>query len=144
VHNSVKSKNIDYELDVKEYIAIEIECDNEKLLLCNIYRSPTSLEVDDIKLNSFITYVSQNYKGKKLFVGDFNYNDINWETWETESAGSKSNYFIRMLRNNFLSQLVEKPNRARGEDKPSILDLVITDYLELVQKYRRYRSSREE
>jgi len=54
-------------------------------------------------------------------------------TWETESAGSKSNYSIRMLRNNVLSQLVEKPNRARGEDKPSIFDLVITDDLELVQ-----------
>jgi len=86
VHHSVNSKYIDYELEVKEYITVEIEWGNEKLLICNIYRSPTSLEVDDINLNSFITCVSQNYKGKKLFVGDFNYNDINLGTWERESA----------------------------------------------------------
>jgi len=37
VHTSVNSKHIDYELEVKEYIAVEIECGNEKLLICNIY-----------------------------------------------------------------------------------------------------------
>lgn len=133
VHNSVKSKILDYGLEVKDFIAVEIECEHDKLLVCNIYRSPASLEEDDKNLNSLITHVCKNYKGKKLFVGDFNYNDVNWVTWETESAGSRSNHFIKMLRNNFLIQEVDKPNRARGDDKPSILDLVITDDLELVQ-----------
>jgi len=32
VHNSVFSKQIDFDLEVKEYIAVEIECGNEKLL----------------------------------------------------------------------------------------------------------------
>jgi hypothetical protein len=133
VHNSIKSKIIDYGLEVKEYIAVEIECENDKLLVCNIYRSPASLEEDDKNLNFFITYVCKNYKGRKLFIGDFNYNDVNWETWETEHVGSKSSHFIEMLRDNFLTQEVDKPNRARGDDKPHILDLVITDDLELIQ-----------
>jgi len=38
-----------------------------------------------------------------------------------------------MLRKICLSQLVEKPNRARRDDKPRILDLVITDDIDLVQ-----------
>ena len=75
----------------------------------------------------------ETYKGKKLFVGDFNFNDINWDSWDTESAVSRSNYSIKMLRNNFIIQEVGKPNRARGVDKPSILDLVLTDVSELVQ-----------
>jgi len=33
----------------------------------------------------------------------------------------------------FFFQLVEKPNRARRDDKPSILDLVRTDDIDLVQ-----------
>ena len=117
-------------------LAVELECQSERLLICNIYQSPASHEEEDKSLFSFITDVSQNYKGKKLFIGDFNYNDVNWETWETEFAGSKSNEFIEMLRDNFLFQVVDRPNRARGSDKPHILDLVLTDELDLVQSIK--------
>jgi Reverse transcriptase (RNA-dependent DNA polymerase)/Endonuclease-reverse transcriptase len=133
VHKSIKSKNIDFGMKFSEYLAIEIESGDGKFLLCNIYRSPSSQEENDKELNSLITHVSQSYKSKKIIIGDFNFNDINWETWQTEFVGSKGNVFIDMLRNNLLLQEVHKPTRARGKDKPSILDLVITDDADLVQ-----------
>ena len=61
-------------------------------------------------------------------VGDFNYRDINWKTWTTPHGGdSKESKFIEAVRDCFLFQHVEEPTRARGNDDPSLIDLILTN-----------------
>jgi len=62
-----------------------------------------------------------------MLVGDFNFNDIDWNIWISTHNSGPSSQFTDVLRNNFLLQHIDFPTRARGLDSPHILDLVITD-----------------
>ena len=62
------------------------------------------------------------------FVGDFNFRDIDWNTWTTNhNEESKEMKFIENLRDCFLFQHVLEPTRSRGADHPSTIDLVLTN-----------------
>lgn len=64
-----------------------------------------------------------------LIMGDFNYPEINWESWNTKSDITENieNKFIDTVEDNFLFQHVSKPTRWRGTDTPHILDLIMTN-----------------
>ena len=64
-----------------------------------------------------------------LCVGDFNYPKIDWDThpsgsWNTDYP----NYLlIECIHDCYWYQHVNKPTRGRGIDKPSVLDLVLSN-----------------
>ena len=68
-------------------------------------------------------------------MGDFNYKSIDWTTWSTKSDDLTNEpcQFTETLRDNFLFQHVLKPTRARIDNEPSILDLIITNEENMVQ-----------
>lgn len=120
----------------EEYIAINIKGKNNNIIVSAIYRSPNSSPTNDKKLNEYITHVTNNLTGDKIFVGDFNFPQIDWKDWhidrEIKNAGTK---FVKCLKENFLIQNVESNTRARGKQKPHILDLIITndDFIEDIE-----------
>ncbi|VDI15853.1 Hypothetical predicted protein [Mytilus galloprovincialis] len=67
-------------------------------------------------------------------MGDFNYPEINWETWNTKGdrPNSTENKFLEALQDNFLYQHTTKPTRWRGADTPHTLDLLITNEEEMI------------
>ena len=103
----------------------------DALLFGCIYRSPTQTEISDennyqlIKLLQKIN--AENYSHVCL-VGDFNYRNINWRTWTTPLAeSSKESKFLEVLRDCFFFQHVEEVTRSRGDDKLSLIDLILTN-----------------
>ena len=61
-------------------------------------------------------------------LGDFNYRDINWQTWTTPHyEGSKEAIFIETIRDCFLHQHIHESTRSRGNDETSLIDLIFTD-----------------
>ena len=69
---------------------------------------------------------------KVLLMGDFNCKGVNWK--EMEGSGTKGSWSEEMLKlamENTLDQWVEDFTRLRGEDEPSMLDLVFTKKAEL-------------
>ena len=64
-----------------------------------------------------------------LIMGDFNYPEINWESWTTKSDNTEriDNKFIDTVQDNFIFQHVSKPTRWRGTDTPHILDLIMSN-----------------
>ena len=61
-------------------------------------------------------------------VGDFNFKNINWSSWTTpHSEDSVESTFIEAVRDCYLHQHVEQATRRRGNDDPSLLDLILTD-----------------
>ena len=61
-------------------------------------------------------------------VGDFNFKDINWKTWTTfHGEESKEAKFLETIRDGFLLQHIEKATRVRGNDEPSLIDLLLTN-----------------
>ena len=61
-------------------------------------------------------------------VGDFNFKDINWVSLTTfHNDDSKEAKFLETIRECFLHQHNEDMSRRRGNDEPSLIDLIFTD-----------------
>jgi hypothetical protein len=76
-----------------------------------------------------ICTLSQNFANKNLvLLGDFNLGQINWDNW-TSASGPKATdtQLLECLRQNLLVQHVKFPTRARNNNTPHILDLIITN-----------------
>ena len=102
----------------------------DSLLLGCCYRSPTKTErsaENNSNLNDFLRWVSERKHSHKCIMGDFNYGNVNWNSWSTPaSENSDEASFLEALRDSFFHQHVEIPTRRRGNDEPSVLDLVLT------------------
>jgi len=67
------------------------------------------------------------FTGNVLIVGDFNISDINWNIYTTTSNSCSSLTLLKAIRDNFVTQHIDKPTTARGSDTPHILDLVLSN-----------------
>ena len=62
-----------------------------------------------------------------VFLGDFNFPDVDWDALDAPSAIAR--YFLEYINNNMLTQLITQPTRGKN-----ILDLVLIDNHDIVQK----------
>ena len=62
-------------------------------------------------------------------MGDFNFPDINWDTWSTptDDTNSIEFQFIEAVRDAYLYQHVTLPTRGRIGQVPHLLDLILTN-----------------
>ena len=66
-----------------------------------------------------------------IICGDFNFPTIDWkEQSVNDTPYSPAMRFYTCLQDNFLIQHVKDPTRVRGNDEPSLLDLIITEDLQ--------------
>ena len=101
------------------------------LLFGCIFGSPTptpnSIANNENLNRSLQTICTKSYSHVCL-LGDFNYKDINWNSWTTfHGDDSKEVKFIEAIRDCFLYQHIDKPTRIRGNDDPSLVDLLLTN-----------------
>ena len=91
----------------------------QALLLGLVYRSPSS--VNNSKLLEALQIISQQYGHTQLLLmGDFNFPDINWVLQQS--------YIIicQIPQDSFLTKHVQEPTRNQLDQRPSVLDLIIT------------------
>ena len=97
------------------------------------YRSPTPsalAECNNEHLNNLLCLISKKKYSHKCLVGDFNFPDINWDSWTSpHSEVSKEYKFIETIRDCFFHQHNLENSRRRGNDEPSLIDLIFTDEL---------------
>ena len=110
--------------------------DNITFTLGLVYRSPSStLEENDNMiafLHSFLSKINPR-SDVVLVLGDFNLPSINWEH-ETCPNDSKhvSSKFLDCVHEYYLTQFVDKPTHHRGEQNPTLIDLVLSNDNEFV------------
>ena len=113
----------------REYIAIKIRLrNNDSLIICNIYRSPNSTPENNDELLCLIDELASLNSTYTILLGDYNLPNIDWNN--PTRQGNLSNFannFLEKLSDLYLSQLVSEPTRKRGDNIPSLLDLVITN-----------------
>ena len=101
------------------------------MLFACCYRSPTQSKTSDVnntKLNELLNVIAKKNYSHRCIVGDFNFKDINWESWTTtHGPESKEQKFIDTVKDCFFFQHVQGATRKRGNDEPSTLDLILTD-----------------
>ncbi len=102
---------------------------NDKLLVGCVYRSPNANNVYNSNVNKFISKITQMKYSHILILGDFNYPDISWDTWTTNSNNENdiNNLFLNAVKDSYMSQHVDQPTRIRGSQVPSLIDLVLTN-----------------
>ena len=103
----------------------------DTLLFGCFYRSPTTSpesSMNNENLNRMLRDLCAKSYSHVCLVGDFNFRDINWASWSTKHGEeSKEANFIETVRDCFLYQHIEKPTRIRGNDEPSLIDLLLTN-----------------
>ena len=125
---------IDCNLGFEEVCLIEVRLRRGDVLLFGcVYRSPTPSEESSLnnnRLNRLLNCIGNKKYSHKCIVGDFNYGGINWGTLSSiNSENSDETKFIEAVRDTFFHQHIEKPTRSRGNENPSLLDLILTDEL---------------
>lgn len=119
-------------LKFEEACLLEIRLKGGDMMLFGcFYRSPTlndTSEKNNKLLNQLLKSLSQKQYTHKCLVGDFNYRDINWNTWTTNhNEDSKEHHFIETIRDCYLHQHNTEDSRRRGNDQPSLIDLIFSD-----------------
>ena len=141
VHNALKAAPMHKDNNSLEEIWINIQLDHhDKLTVGLLYRSPGNNKEENERLNNSIKEASKLSGSHLLIMGDFNHGDINWETRTSPGDFSKTDkippchLFLETIRDCFLYQHVQENTRVRGGDTPSLLDLVITNIENMVNK----------
>ena len=119
--------------DIKECKWLELKLSGNKLIFCTIYRKGKSGPINNKLLNECISKACNIYD-KILICGDLNFPEINWESFEIDGGPySAPAQFLNCLNNNYLTQHVSEFTRVRGKDKPSLIDLIITEDSQTLQ-----------
>ena len=123
---------INSDMNFEEACLLEVRLrGGDIMLFACCYRSPThthSSEENNEKLNRLFHAISLKKYSHRCIVGDFNYRNINWVTWTTNHGeDSTEAKFIETTRNCYFYQHIEQVTRRRGNDNPSLIDLVFTD-----------------
>ncbi|CAG2209849.1 unnamed protein product [Mytilus edulis] len=134
VKQELQAVEIDIKHEFKEYVCLKINLvNNDKLLVGCIYKSPSSSEEQHKALNDLLVKISklEDSYSHVLLTGDFNFPDINWETWSAKDNISTN--FLECIRDCYYQQMVDKPTRYRINQEPSLLDLILVNDKNFIQ-----------
>ena len=117
--------NLISEESITEIQQLEIKLAGSTLTVVNMYRSPRSCDENNAKINEYLKNIGRSRK--KFIVGDFNYPDIDWEVARaTGEAESNEWRFLEAVKDSFMEQHVKTPTRSARNNRPSLLDLMLT------------------
>ena len=110
---------------------------NDTFIIGVVYRSPNSNEVDNNKLIEQINYVCTKScvnRDKLVLLGDFNFPEIDWTREDTtiRDENNKCNVFLSCVHENYLTQFIKQDTHARGEQTPTLIDLVLSNYPDFI------------
>ena len=109
----------------------------EKIIHACVYRSPNSLPDNSNNINKSLEILSGRFSPNLLVVGDFNYPKINWEHYSTTSSPNDLNSkFFECTRDCFFKQFISEPIRGRGLSQPTLIDLVLTNNSDIIDKVK--------
>ena len=117
----------------QEHLSVCTKLNNgEQLLLTCLYRSPSSTEENNQHLIELIKEIENTPMAFKMILGDFNYPTIEWNNLHCNSPNRDANYLKETILDCYMSQHVNFPTRARGDDTPSCIDWVFTNTDDIV------------
>ena len=110
-----------------EAVVCQVIIGQKSILLACIYRPPTAAEETNEQLLQAVQRICDLPFNQVLICGDFNFRDIDWEN-NTVDSGDASDQarFLDVCQDGFLHQHVREFTRVRGNDQPSLLDLVLS------------------
>ena len=128
VHNCLNAELISQEvLQDTESVACKINYGLKSVVLGCMYRPPYSPPEYNIRISNAIHSLSLIQADQTLICGDFNYPKIEWNDHIIRASETSSEQiFYDVCQSVFLHQHVDECTRQRGDDEPSMLDLVFS------------------
>jgi hypothetical protein len=132
IHKSLEAAQY-YDLDeikMETSIWCEVKLTKEENILVGlVYRSPNSSAENNEALRNQLLRIETTRHDKNLLIfGDFNFREINWKTSSVRAGiTSEPQLFLDTVQDLLLVQHVVHPTRHREGQRPSLLDLVLTD-----------------
>ena len=131
VDSSLISSQLEIAEEFSECMFVKIKMvNNIAVTIGAFYRSPGSSLDNDQKLVKCINSFKTFNHNKLLLLGDFNFPNINWcnnALGHNLNVNSSAYKFVSCLKNNYLTQHVLFPTRARGSQTSHTLDLIISN-----------------
>ena len=113
--------------EFNECLLLEIKMPEKNILFGAFYRKGKSTVKNNKCLRELINVASTKYDSL-VFCGDFNFPTIDWKgRCVTDKSVAEASRFYDCLMDCNLIQNVLEFTRKRGDDEPSLLDLVITE-----------------
>ena len=101
---------------------------SDVLLVGCVYRSPNSLEENNIQLQALLHDTSASKASHLVIMGDFNFPEIRWDHQNSTSGPNHpSSKFLKVANDCFLYQHIDKPTHHRGGQRANTLDLIFTN-----------------
>ena len=126
VDKKYKPDEITLTTKAEEVLVVNLtDKENEKITVALLYRSPSSTNANNTKMNKVISEIVKLKSKSIVIVGDFNHKEIDWDT--LEGQGDEQDNFLDCIVENNLWQHVHENTRFRGTNKPSKLDLVFSN-----------------
>ena len=92
-----------------------------------MYRSPNSNNDKFDKMVEIIKNIPKVKYRNTVIVGDFNFKNINLDSFTITCSENQMEYkFLECLNDTYMYHLVRQPTRYRENNKPPILDLVLS------------------
>ena len=114
--------------EVCESVWCTLRIKTVNILMGGIYKSPSSNLDYHKNLNNLISQASNMVFDHLIILGDFNFPEINWETWSVNKSITHPSFlFVECVRDNYLSQHISGFTRYRQGQDPCCLDLLLTD-----------------
>ena len=106
---------------------------DETLVLGLVYRSPSSSEDNNKRLNDTVMSIADLKTAHLVVVGDFNFPDIDWQQ-ERATVGENhpASKFYKATRDAYLIQHQMNPTRIRDGQRPTLDDLVFTNREDII------------
>ena len=102
--------------------------DSERILVGNIYRSPSSDTQNAQRMCSAINEMCGKDCSQVIICGDFNLKEIDWERHQVHvTEDHPESLLLECVDDNFLIQHVTENTRFREGQASNLLDLVFTD-----------------
>ena len=132
VRNGVDFLEVNVPNKCNDAVWLSIKTDNNKTRLYGcVYRSPNSRTENNQRLLDNLNWAREKYS-EILITGDFNLPSISWSTGE--ASGTFATEFLEKCDELDLEQQVTELTRFRHGQNPSLLDLILTDEPDLIEK----------
>ena len=130
VINSLEVQEVEIISAFADSLWVEIKLvGGDKLLVGCVYRSPNSSDASNAALRELLVQVTNKNYSHLLISGDFNFPKIDWRNWNTTTNNDEDqeSMFIEAVRDGYLHQHIHQHTRIRGDDDPSLIDLLFTN-----------------
>ena len=101
----------------------------DRLLVAGLYRRGESDEKNNALLLELFKLMAEKKYTHLIIMGDFNLPKIDWDTLTCRTSSNEDFHvkFVECIRDCYLFQHVTEVTRVRGNNEPSVLDLVFSN-----------------